>query len=254
MGEDSRASARKIRQPIATKHDIANAFDGISYQKGQAVLEMFESWLGEEPFRRGVSLYLKRHAWANATAADFLAALGAASGHDVNAAFSTFLEQTGVPLVAAEVDCTGDTPRLALSQKPYRPIGAEGGADKTWQVPVCVRWGTTAGDRQCTLLQSARAEVVLEKARGCPAWLLPNDRGTGYYRVGYRSEQLPRLLEDGGSKEPGRARFAARGPRGARPQRGDRGGGRALRDSPGAEGPEPPPRLGDGLARGQDHG
>ena len=98
------------------------------------------------------------------------------------------------------MDCAGDTPRLALAQKPYRPIGAEGGAEQTWQVPVCVRWGAGAGDRQCTLLKSARAEVVLETGTRLPGLGAAERPGTGYYRVGYRSEQLPRLLEDGGSK------------------------------------------------------
>jgi alanyl aminopeptidase len=51
---DSRTTARRIRQPITSNDDIANAFDGVTYGKGQAVLEMLEAWLGEDVFRRGV--------------------------------------------------------------------------------------------------------------------------------------------------------------------------------------------------------
>ena len=29
---------------------------------------MFEHWIGEAKFREGVQLYLKQHAWGNATA------------------------------------------------------------------------------------------------------------------------------------------------------------------------------------------
>src|SRR5690606_5135770 len=54
MSADSLASARQIRQPIETQHDIHNAFDGITYNKGNAVLAMFERWLTPEVFRRGV--------------------------------------------------------------------------------------------------------------------------------------------------------------------------------------------------------
>src|SRR6185503_17723673 len=49
MSVDSLASARRIRQPIETSHDITNAFDGITYQKGAAVLAMLEHYVGDEP-------------------------------------------------------------------------------------------------------------------------------------------------------------------------------------------------------------
>ncbi|MFD2271936.1 M1 family metallopeptidase [Undibacterium arcticum] len=69
---DRLASTRQIRQTIAKPDDLANAFDGITYDKGGAVLSMFESWLGEQRFRDGVRHYLKQHEHGNATAEDFL--------------------------------------------------------------------------------------------------------------------------------------------------------------------------------------
>ncbi|MCM3875392.1 MAG: M1 family metallopeptidase, partial [Thermoanaerobaculia bacterium] len=42
MDQDSLVTARRIRQPIAGNDDIVSAFDGITYQKGAAVIEMFE--------------------------------------------------------------------------------------------------------------------------------------------------------------------------------------------------------------------
>src|SRR5262249_19112395 len=66
-GADSLVSARRIRQPIETAADIDNAFDGITYGKGAAVLAMFESSLGEETFRKSIQTYLKWHAHKNAT-------------------------------------------------------------------------------------------------------------------------------------------------------------------------------------------
>src|SRR5690606_41337002 len=48
MTADSLVSARRIRQPITGNGDIETAFDGITYQKGAAVLAMFEAFVGEE--------------------------------------------------------------------------------------------------------------------------------------------------------------------------------------------------------------
>src|SRR5262249_60339761 len=105
MDEDSLASARRIRQPIASTHDIVNAFDDITYQKGAGVLAMFERWLGADTFRRGLQRYLQAHRFASATAADLLSALSEAAQRDVAAPFGTFLDQPGVPLLAVRVDC-----------------------------------------------------------------------------------------------------------------------------------------------------
>ena len=42
--------------------------DALAYQKGQAVLGMFESWIGNETFRKGVMGYLKAHETQGVTA------------------------------------------------------------------------------------------------------------------------------------------------------------------------------------------
>ena len=58
---DRLPSARRIRNPVADKNDLSGAFDSITYQKGAAVLSMFESWFSPDTFRQGVRIFLKRH-------------------------------------------------------------------------------------------------------------------------------------------------------------------------------------------------
>ena len=96
MRTDSLVSARQIRQPITSKDDIKNAFDGITYQKGAAVITMFERFVGAEIFRKGIQRYMREHADGTATARDFLGAISAEAGRDIAPAFSTFLDQPGV--------------------------------------------------------------------------------------------------------------------------------------------------------------
>lgn len=196
MAADSLVSARQIRQPIRSRHDIANAFDGITYGKGAAVLHMFESWIGEAAFRDGVRAYLAAHAHRTATSEDFISALARAAGPQVEAAFASFLEQPGVPLVEADLVCeAGRTPRLALSQRRYLPTGSRGSSAQTWRVPVCARWGIgPKSGRACTLLAAEKGELVLEGADACPDWILPNEGAHGYYRVKYEGAHLARLL------------------------------------------------------------
>ncbi|APR79905.1 Membrane alanine aminopeptidase N [Minicystis rosea] len=144
MNGDALVSARRIRQAITSNDDIQNAFDDITYNKGAAVIGMFESYVGEERFRRGVQRYLGAHQHGNATSADFLAAVGAETSAEIGPAFTTFLDQPGVPLVRAELACTpgkkGEA-RLSLSQQRYLPAGSPGSSEASWQIPVCYRWG-----------------------------------------------------------------------------------------------------------------
>jgi alanyl aminopeptidase len=193
---DSVASARRIRQPIASKDDIANAFDGVTYGKGEAVLEMVEAWLGEDVFRRGVKTYVDRHAWGNATAADFTEALSgsAAAGQDVAGVLGSFLDQAGAPVVSTELRCDG-APRLALSQRPYRALGSVP-EPKTWRLPVCVRLQDRE-ERTCTVLAAQTEEIPLPGS-ACPASLTANAGATGYYRTLLRAEEARRALETRG--------------------------------------------------------
>lgn len=198
LESDALMSARRIRQPIVSEGDILNAFDGITYGKGAAVLAMTESWLGRESFQRGIQRYLRAHAGGNATAGDFFAALSAEAGQDVAGVLGTFLDQGGAPLVSATLDCKAKVPVVRLSQRRYLPLGSAGEARQTWKVPLCVRYGTAAwADRTCTVLEAESAQLPLPTARGCPTWLLPNAEGAGYLRALMDGQALGRLLTAG---------------------------------------------------------
>jgi alanyl aminopeptidase len=177
MEVDELPSAKRIRQPVAGSEDIVNAFDRISYNKGAAVLSMFESYLGEAAFRQGVSAYLRRFAFANATAKDFIGTMAdEAARPEIVEAFSEFIDQSGIPLLQVAVDCR-KAPVANIAQSVYVPLG-RAAAERRWKVPACL---APAGEgRICRLLDSAAAAVPLGNA--CPPALMPNAQGKGYYR------------------------------------------------------------------------
>ncbi|HEU4729593.1 MAG TPA: M1 family metallopeptidase, partial [Kofleriaceae bacterium] len=195
MASDSLDTARAIRQPITTANDISNAFDGITYGKGQAVLTMAERTIGPEVFQRGVRDYLATHAWSNATYEDFVGAMSRAAGHDLHPLFDSFVLQSGLPRVSFALSCApGKPPVLALAQRRYAPTGSKIDPRRTWNVPICVRWGAggTTG-RDCTVLSSETGELALS-AKTCPAWVMPNEAGVGYYRMAPDHKLLTPLL------------------------------------------------------------
>jgi alanyl aminopeptidase len=194
MAEDTLVSARKIHQEVASNDDIVNAFDNITYQKGAAVLMMFEAWVTPEKFQAGVRRYLAAHRNANATERDFLDALESASRPGVAAAFSTFLDQPGVPLLDVSLDCGSGSAKLALAQKRLLRLGSRAPAPQIWRVPVCARAveGVKTG-RSCALLTEPAGSVPAP-AGACPEAVLANDGERGYYRALYKGDLLGRLL------------------------------------------------------------
>ncbi len=184
MQEDSLDSARRIRQPIDDFTDIQSAFDGITYRKGAAVLAMFERFLGEESFRDGIRAYLRDHARGNATSADLFRSLasGREDAAEVRAGFASFTDQTGVPLLRIERSCADGKTRLEIGQERYLPIGSRADKHLHWSLPLCVRFAQgTASKTQCQLISESTTVVMLD-SDSCPAWIMPNADGAGYYR------------------------------------------------------------------------
>src|SRR5205085_834262 len=91
-------------------------FDGITYNKGQALIRMLESYLGEQAFGDGIRRYMASHAYGNTTTADLWRALERAAGKPVTGIAASFTEQDGVPLIIAETRCVGGTQHMALRQ------------------------------------------------------------------------------------------------------------------------------------------
>jgi cytosol alanyl aminopeptidase len=199
MGDDSLATARRIRQPVRSTSEAQEAFDSVTYAKGRAVLAMTEAWLGPDVFRDGLRGYLQRHEWGNATAEDLYAALALASGgRDVAGVMRSFTDQVGVPIVDARVVCTpGKAPSVELRQQEYRTLerpAADGGT--VWRVPVCVATSRKPGGElatHCTVLAGREGTLAIDGGETCPGFVYPNAGEAGYYRVRVGPAELAAL-------------------------------------------------------------
>ena len=137
MDQDSSPASRRMREPIKSRGDIENAFDGITYTKGSAVLDMFERYVGEEKFRDGVRMYMERHAWGNATFDDLLDALEDSSKQTgLKSAMASFIDQPGVPHVRIlPKPCRDGKTEIEITQSRWQPLGQQTLAPGQWTVP-----------------------------------------------------------------------------------------------------------------------
>ena len=185
MANDSLAAAREIREPIDHNDKITGAFDGITYQKGGGVLAMLERYIGEDNFQAGIRLHMERHTDKTATAEDFIQSLADGSGHaEIEAAFKSYIEQPGVPLVSVHVNCDDEqNPRLEVSQARYAPLGsAIIPEDSKWLIPMCVNYLADGTQKStCAMLNEGKQSIKLDSSV-CPSQVHPNADGAGYYR------------------------------------------------------------------------
>lgn len=195
MTADSLSGQREIRQTINRDEEIHQAFDGITYRKGGGVLDMFESFVGPEVFQRGVHNYLVKHSWDNATAEDFIAAVADAAGKpELKAAFMTYLTQSGVPLIDVKSQCAGQEMRLDLSQSRYLPLGSPGARERQWHVPFCATvYSDGKAEKSCALLTEKQQSVTVPVS-SCPAVVMPNSDGAGYYRWSVAGDDWKSLI------------------------------------------------------------
>lgn len=211
MQLDSLASARAVREPITLNEDIRNAYDSITYDKGLAVIGMVDSYFGADVFRPALGRYIERFEDSVADSPAFFEVIGQETNEpDLTKAFRSFVERSGLPVLATELNCSEQgPPEIRLSQSRYKPLGSPISESRQWTIPFCV----TAGNgpqtyRQCEMIDSLTATLTLDEAESCPAWIMPNADGAGYWRFDLDGPQWATLAVNFSTLSAGEALMA----------------------------------------------
>ena len=187
---DALASTHGIHSDAKTVDDAWQRFDAISYEKGASVLRMLEGYLGDDVFRDGVRIYLRRHYEANAIAADFWRALDEASGADVTRIARAWITEPGHPLV----ECRREGDAIVLSQRRFFLDPAQR-SEQRWPIPMVLR---IDGVERPTLVDARETRVRAARA----SWLVPNARALGFYRFALDESLYAALLQHIGELAP----------------------------------------------------
>ena len=117
--QDQLPSTHPIAADIPDIEAVEVNFDGITYGKGAAVLKQLVAYVGRDNFLAGVRDYFGKHAWGNATLADFLSSLEQASGRDLTSWSKSWLETAGVNTLrpSFELDSEGRFRSFAVHQE-----------------------------------------------------------------------------------------------------------------------------------------
>ncbi len=107
-GQDRLPSSHPVAADVATLTEAIANFDGISYAKGASALRQLVARMGRNSFFAGIRGYFATHAWANATLADWLAALEASSSASLTDWARAWLQTVGPNTLRAEFTADDD--------------------------------------------------------------------------------------------------------------------------------------------------
>ncbi|MBP3985950.1 M1 family metallopeptidase [Pseudoxanthomonas helianthi] len=187
MGRDAIATTHPVVQHVATVEQASQAFDGITYGKGSAVINMLEDYIGADAWRDGVRSYMKKHAYSNTATDDLWAEMEkAAPGKQFTQVAHDFTLQPGIPLIKVDAKCAAGKTLVSLQQGEYT-VDRPGKQPLRWHVPVAVQ---PVGGEKVSVLVDGQASVELP---GCDAPALVNAGQKGYFRVQYAPAQFKAL-------------------------------------------------------------
>jgi alanyl aminopeptidase len=185
FGADASPTVKPVKKIVKSQTDVMDGL-GLNYSKGESILQLIESMVGQEAFQKGIQTYMKNNAWGNAQADDLWKVLSTVADFDVPAMMKTYLEQPSYPLV--EFAANGE-----VSQSRYHLKGADV-KEQTWIVPLAISYKKNGKISHTNLFLNEAKTTVNELAEA--DWIFPNENAMGYMRWKVSPEQLTALLDD----------------------------------------------------------
>jgi aminopeptidase N len=196
MDQDEREGTHPIIAPIHDVFQASEAFDSITYIKGEAVIRMLEAYAGQDQFREGVRAYMRDHAYGNTVSDDLWKEIDRGSPRPLTQIAHDFTLQAGVPMInEVSSSCEGGRTHAQLTQA-HVAIDPASTSATLWHVPVTAGVGD---DYQTTVIAGGEAQGI--DRPGCGA-LISNAGQTGYFRSRYSPQDMSRLTEHYGSLAP----------------------------------------------------
>jgi aminopeptidase N len=182
---DSRVTTHPIEMPVDRTDQFTMLFDAITYEKGGSALKQLQHRVGAENYRRGVSNYLKEHAYGTTALEDFIGHQGEVAGFDLDDWSDEWLMKPGFNTLAVEFVCDdgllnslsivqsaiADQPQLrthSVDVALYN-FDAEGKLVVTTSIPV--------------LIEGERTSVDKAASHPCPAIANPNHNDWTFAKI-----------------------------------------------------------------------
>ncbi|KAF0248648.1 MAG: aminopeptidase N, partial [bacterium] len=100
---DSTKGTTPIFQEIPNLKDAKSAYGNIVYTKAPSMLRQLEFYLGPEAFQKGVRLFLKNHAFANAEWSDLIHCYEASAGYSLTSWADSWVKRRAMAVIEPQL-------------------------------------------------------------------------------------------------------------------------------------------------------
>lgn len=178
---DSLLSTQPVEVEVKHPDEISEQFNpAIVYAKGASVLRMLANYIGEENFKNGLALYLKKHSYKNTSSVHLWEAFEKVSKLPVKRFMKEWTTNRGFPVLFASIQ----EGNLCLSQAKFSFL--KNHHKQLWQIPVFEK----EINPSMTLASQSNKYKVLEQED-----LTKLNLGEkGFYIVNYSISMLAKLL------------------------------------------------------------
>lgn len=195
---DSLLSSHPIEVEILRSRDVDEIFDNISYNKGAGVIRMLASIIGLDAFSKGLSSYLSKFSYANATTLDLWASLSETTGKDIKSIMHPWTSTMGYPVIY--VDWDESSKKMTFTQHRFLSSGKPTDAEDStlWPIHLAVRTkSASSGQISATELVSfdTRSYSTDKFDLSQLAWFRANVDQSGFMRVIYSEPLYAKVLD-----------------------------------------------------------
>ncbi|TFY80729.1 hypothetical protein EWM64_g3287 [Hericium alpestre] len=195
---DAKLSSHPIEVNCPDANKINQIFDSLSYAKAGSVLRMLSKYVGEDKFLKGVSIYLKKHLYANSVSRDLWDGVSEATGLDIPKLMDFWITKMGYPVITVMETKDGIRVRQDrfLEDGPAKPEDNE----TIWTVPLFLLAGSADGKSlidKSAVLNVREKEFKIDTSK--PFKL--NAGTSGVYRVLYTPERLANIAQEAAKGE-----------------------------------------------------
>ncbi|MFQ5503717.1 MAG: M1 family aminopeptidase, partial [Planctomycetota bacterium] len=168
-----------VFQELGNLDDAKSNYGAIVYNKAPSILKALETRIGKEDFRQGVRLFLKQHAWGNASWSQLLEAFEKAADEKLRGWSRWWILTAGMPRVRASWK-TGAEGTIIAFRVAQEPIQQK--IDGAWPMTVPILAMQENGNTETRLIRLDKKETEVPDLLGtpAPAWVLLNHLDTAY--------------------------------------------------------------------------
>lgn len=179
---DAHKSTHPIHVPVNRPGDIDEIFDKITYCKAPSVIRMLYYYIGDKDFKKGMSQYLKKFSYSNA------------SKKPIRAIMPTWMKQRRFPILTIQRRREGSDLVLTFSQKKFIADGSDDPEKSLWMIPLNVTTSQSPDNQILSTVMNERTKEVLLKDVFKDAWIKVNPGTVGFYRTSYSFDLLELLI------------------------------------------------------------